>query len=412
MDSVGRRPPGAREVAALFLGTRLGLFVIALIAVRYFPLNTYNRDHNAAYAVPIAPSDRWREPPVATGEARPAVSPRAEPSWIAVWARWDALWYVRVAEVGYAPRFGVDDLPGAHNEPPATCYYPLMPLLMRGLAPVLGSPLRAALVVSNLSLLAALWLLVGLTRRLVADDASALAAGLLLVYPPGFFLSAPYAEALGLALALGVAWCVVQRRFWAAGVLGFLAALARPSGVLVVVLIAVEWWRVRRREPHAATASAGLASALPLLGLAAYLVYCGRAFGDFLAPFHCQQTGRGPLGWPPGPIRELASGPISLLATRRSAVELVAVGAFLLLSVLGFRYLPASFAAYGLVAVLVPLATSLFSFSRISMAAFPAFLTAAALLRRRPGPTLFVGGFLALLLGVFALLFFTWNWIG
>ncbi|HEY2797437.1 MAG TPA: hypothetical protein VGK26_06075 [Thermoanaerobaculia bacterium] len=412
MDSVGRHSAGGREVAALFAGTRLGLFVIALIAVRYFPLNSYNRDHNAAFAVPVVAGDRWREPPVAADQAAPPQSKHAEPSWIRVWAHWDALWYARVAELGYAGRFDVDDLTGEHREPPATCYYPLMPLLMRGLSPILGSPLRAALVISNLSLIAALWLLVGLTRRLVGDDAAAIGAALLLVYPPGFFLSAPYAEALGLALALGVARCVVERRFWAAGSLGFLAALARPSGVFLAVLIAVEWWSAWRERPGRARLGAALAGVLPLLGLAAYLFYCWRVFGDPLAPLHCQQTGRGPLGWPPGPIRELSAGPISLMATRRSVVELVAVGLFVVLTALGFRYLPLGFATYGLVAILVPLATSLFSFSRVSMAAFPVFLTAAALLRRRPAVTLGVCAFLALLLGVFAVLFFTWNWIG
>jgi hypothetical protein len=412
VDTVGRRSPGAREVTALFLGTRLGLVLISLIALRDFPLNTYNRDHNAAYAVPAAAGERFREPSIAAGAARPAVSPHAEPSWIGVWARWDALWYVRVAEVGYAPRFGVDDLPGAHGEPPATCYYPLMPLLMRAVSPVVGSPLRAALLISNVCLLAAVWLLAALARRLVGDEAAAIAGGLLLLYPPGFFLSAPYAESLGLVLVLAVAWCVLERRFWAAGAFGFLAALGRPSGVFLVVLIGLEWWRAHRKEPHSTPRSSALAAVLPLLGLSAYLLYCGRALGDFLAPLHCQETGRGPLSWPPGPIRELAAGPISLMATRRSVVELAAVGAFLVLGALAFRYVPRSFAVYGLVVILVPLATSLFSFSRISMAAFPVFVTAAALLRRRPGPTLALGAFFALLLGVFAVLFFTWNWIG
>jgi hypothetical protein len=287
-----------------------------------------------------------------------------------------------------------------------------MPLLMRAVSPVVGSPLRAALLISNVCLLAAVWLLAALARRLVGDEAAAIAGGLLLVYPPGFFLSAPYAESLGLVLVLAVAWCVLERRFWAAGAFGFLAALGRPSGVFLVVLIGLEWWRAHRKEPQSTPRSSALAAVLPLLGLSAYLLYCGRALGDFLAPLHCQETGRGPLSWPPGPIRELAAGPISLMATRRSVVELAAVGAFLVLGALAFRYVPRSFAVYGLVVILVPLATSLFSFSRISMAAFPVFVTAAALLRRRPGPTLALGAFFALLLGVFAVLFFTWNWIG
>ena len=112
MEVVGRRVEGLRAATAIFVGSRIGLVLIALVAMRYFPLNAYNRDHNSAYAIPRSETDRWREPPVAADQAPPPASSHAEPSWIAVWARWDALWYVRIAERGYAGRFGVDDLEG------------------------------------------------------------------------------------------------------------------------------------------------------------------------------------------------------------------------------------------------------------------------------------------------------------
>jgi len=67
---------------------------------------------------------------------------------------------------------------------------------------------------------------------------------------------------------------------------------------------------------------------------------------------------------------------------------------------------------YGLGATLLPLWTSLFSFSRLALAAFPVFLTAGALLRRRPSAARAVEAFLAVVLGLFAVLYFTWNWIG
>ena len=411
MDLGGRRVEGFRAVAAVFVGSRLALILISLFALRYFPLNSYNRDHNSAFAVPVAAGDRWREPPVAADQQIPPQSKRAEPSGIAVWARWDALWYARIAELGYAGRFGVDDLPGTSNEPPATGFYPLMPLLMRGLGWIVGSPLRAGLFIANLSLLLSLWLLVRLARRLLGEEAAIAAGTLLLLYPPAFFLSAPYSDSLGLALSLACLSLALDGRLGAAGVFGLLSALTRPTGVLLAPALWLQWWKSRRA--NSAASSWGLvAGLLPILGMAAFLAYCGTAFGDPLAPFHRQATWRGAMGWPPAILHELRGGPWSLMATRHSYVELAAAVAFVALGILAFRYVPLPVAAYGLAATLLPLWTSLFSFSRLTLASIPVFLTAGAILRRRPSAARAVEAFFAVVLGLFALLYFTWNWIG
>jgi hypothetical protein len=414
LELVGRRDEGGRAVAALFVGSRVGLFLIALFALRYFPLNAYNRDHNSAYAVPVrvAAGDRWREPPVSADQAPPPASPHEEPSWIAVWARWDALWYVRIAERGYAGRFAVDDLPGRTGEPPATGFYPLMPLLMRAVGAVVGSPLRAGILIANASLLASLWLLFRLTRRLLGEEAAVTAGALLLLYPPAFFLSAPYSDSLGLALSLASLSLALDGRLGGAGAFGFLSALTRPTGVLLAPALWLQWWQARRHGPSSVSRWGFLAGLLPLLGMAAFLAYCGVAFGDPLAPFHRQATWRGAMGWPPLLLRELAGGPWSLMATRHSFVELTAAAAFVALGLLAFRYLPLSVAAYGLGATLLPLWTSLFSFSRLALASFPVFMTAGALLRRHPAAARGWGALFAVLLGLFAVLYFTWNWIG
>ena len=118
------------------------------------------------------------------------------------------------------------------------------------------------------------------------------------------------------------------------------------------------------------------------------------------------------MGWPPAIFQELGNGPWALMASRRSFVELAAAVLFVVLGVLAFRYLPLSVAAYGLGATLLPLWTSLFSFSRLSLASFPVFMTAGALLRRRPAAARGWEVFFAVVLGLFAVLYFTWNWIG
>ena len=403
---------GLRALFAVFAGSRLALVLVAFLAVRYFPLNVRNRDHNAAFAIPPAAGEPRREPPVAPDQAPPPESAHAEPSAISVWARWDALWYARIAERGYAATFDVDDLTSEHGEPPAAGFYPVMPLLMRALGPVFGSPLRAGLLIANLSLALSVWLLFRMTRRLLGDEAAWTAGTLLLVWPPGFFLSAPYADALGLALALLSLSLGLEGRFGWAGAAGFFAALTRPSGLLLAPALLVAWWSARRRSPGSVKWTGALAALLPAAGLGVFLVYCARAFGDPLAPIHRQAAWRGAMGWPPGVVAEIAAGPFSLLATRRSFVELAAALLFLALSVAAFRCLPPALALYGFGAMLLPLWTSLFSFSRLALAAFPAFMTAGALLRGRPALARGLVAFLAPLLAVVALLYFTWNWIG
>jgi hypothetical protein len=64
------------------------------------------------------------------------------------------------------------------------------------------------------------------------------------------------------------------------------------------------------------------------------------------------------------------------MATRHSFVELTAAAAFVALGILAFRYVPLPVAVYGLGATLLPLWTSLFSFSRLALASFPVFMTA------------------------------------
>ena len=402
----------ARELSALFVGSRAGLLLLSLIAIRAFPINTYNRDHNAAFAVPTPPGAAWHEPPTAPTLASPPVSRSVEPPWIAIWARWDALWYSRIAEIGYAGHFASDAVHARYGEPPATGFYPLMPMLMRGLAPIAGSALRAGLILSNLCLLGSVWLLSRLTRRLVGEEAAFVAAALLLVYPPAFFLSAPYADSLGLFLSLASLSLGLDGRFVAAGSCGFLAALSRPTGILLAPALVLQWWQSRRRDSRKTGWSGAFASLLPLAGMSIFLLWCGRTFGDPWAPFHRQESWRGTITWPPRVWNELSSGPLELLATRRSMVEVAAATLFLGLGVLAFRYVPAPFALYGLGATLLPLSTSLFSFSRLALASFPVFMTAGALLRGRLVVARALEAFFVLGLGAFAIVYFTWGWIG
>ncbi|MFH8345714.1 hypothetical protein [Streptomyces sp. NPDC018045] len=161
-------------------------------------------------------------------------------------ARWDALWYTRVAEQGYGYSVRLAD-GDVHSN---LAFFPLLPWLERGLSAVL--PLSAAdagLVVSWLASLAAAWALYLTGERLHGPRAGVALAALWAALPVGIVQSMAYSESLFTALAAWGVYCVLTGRWVAAGVLASLAGLTRPVGAAVVAAVwitaAVTLWRDR-----------------------------------------------------------------------------------------------------------------------------------------------------------------------
>jgi len=169
-------------------------------------------------------------------------------AFLGIWERFDTLWYLRIAQAGY-------------DHQRAVIFYPLYPTVIRLFS--WGMPATAAALL--ISTVAAFFSLCGLLR-LGRDSLSSMGRlrTLLLfcAWPGSFMLFAGYAESLTLAL---IVWSVVFARggHWGfATACGFAAGLSRPSGVLVVVPLAV-----------LALRSASLRSTIVLLtpaGLAGY----------------------------------------------------------------------------------------------------------------------------------------------
>lgn len=150
-------------------------------------------------------------------------------------ARWDALYYIRLALHGYAPYVQGNDHTGL-------AFLPLYPLLIAG--PLhLGAPpyLTGALISLACSLLA----LSGFARFALLECGPRVARRavlLLAATPNALFLGLPYSEALYLALAI---WgCVVLRayhRWFAAAAMFALAALVHPQGAMLVLAYLAQW---------------------------------------------------------------------------------------------------------------------------------------------------------------------------
>ena len=291
---------------------------------------------------------------------------------------WDGGWYRSIAEHGYAT---------AGRE--ALRFFPLYPLLGRGLGHVPGVGAGAALVVvanlASLLALAGLFLLMGHDR---ADPGLARrSVWLLALAPSAYAMVLAYADTVLLLCSVVVFLGIRTDRWWWAAAAGLAAGADRPLGVLLVLPVAVELWS-RRHTLDGTRERAGAAAALvaPLVGAAAYLVWVGHRFGDVWLPFTVQQQNghRGRLAAPFDAMWHDAADALGghhLGSALHIPWVLVCVG----LAVLAWRRLPRSYAVFATAVLVVSLSSSnLDSFERYALGAFPLVVAASTCTSRRP----------------------------
>ncbi|MGW5325840.1 glycosyltransferase family 39 protein [Streptomyces sp. NPDC004014] len=149
-------------------------------------------------------------------------------------ARWDSLWYTRVAELGYGYEVRLPN-GDVHSN---LAFFPLLPWLERLLHAV--TPLSyadAGLVVSLLASLAAAGGIFAVADRVYGPRAGVCAVLLWAVLPVGIVQSMAYSESLFTALAAWSLYAVLTGRWVSAGVLAALAGLTRPVGLAVVAAV-------------------------------------------------------------------------------------------------------------------------------------------------------------------------------
>jgi hypothetical protein len=285
---------------------------------------------------------------------------------IDVWARWDANWYLQIAERGY------------HLPSSSPAFFPLYPLVVGGVGRLLADHFVLAGVVVSLTACAVAFALLYrlVDERLGAADARRTVLYLAL-FPTTLFLGAVYSESLYLALAIGAFVLAERRRLgWASVAAGF-AVLARPQGAALLAALAVFAWRSERR---------GRALALLAVPVAMFLLYPllleiwighARAFWYAQTIWGRAPSWLGPLG---GPVQALDEGDVLGFAL---AVAMLA------LAVLAWRILGASYGLYSVCTLAIPMALpsdrlgGLYSFSRFALVAFPCLVALAVLGRDR-----------------------------
>jgi hypothetical protein len=312
---------------------------------------------------------------------------------------WDAGWYKSIAQVGYAP-LGRQSLR----------FFPALPLLTHMLAWLPGvSDGTALLVIANVAAFVATALLFVLVRRETGElEVARRSLWILSLGPAAYVMVMGYAESLLLCAAIGCFLALRSARpnFALAGLLGFVAALTRPVGVLLALVIATElvrWWvRLDRGDRLIGLA----ATAAPVLGVLAFLGWADHVAGDLWAPLRVQleSSHHGGLSDPFVTVVHDARGLLHHHVGTALHVPWVLLAAVLL--VVCWRRLPAGYTVFAAGTMAFALAGSnLDSFERYALAAFPLSI-AAALVSRRPAVERTVLALLPAALAGYALLAF------
>jgi hypothetical protein len=161
--------------------------------------------------------------------------------------RWDAQWYAGIARSGY----GHTVLHPDGRLLADYAFFPLLPLLERGVATVTGvAYLDAGLVVTWCATVLAGWGVYAVGERVHDARTGVVLALLWAALPVGIVSSMAYSEALFTALAAWALHTAMTRRWLLAGVLAAGAGLTRPVGVAVVaaVVLTAALHAVRERE--------------------------------------------------------------------------------------------------------------------------------------------------------------------
>ncbi len=149
-------------------------------------------------------------------------------------ARWDALWYTRVAELGYGYEVRLPN-GDVHSN---LAFFPLLPWLERLLHAV--SPLSyadAGFTVALLASLAAAWGIFAVADHVYGSRVGVCAVLVWALLPVAIVQSMAYSESLFTALAAWSLYAVLTGRWVVAGGLASLAGLTRPVGLAVVAAV-------------------------------------------------------------------------------------------------------------------------------------------------------------------------------
>lgn len=200
--------------------------------------------------------------------------------------QWDCKWYMGIAVNGYSPQPHFDTFQAEW------AFFPAYPLSIRLLQSLTGLPaLLAGTLISNLAILAGVWLGCRYLDRTRHGQGKTAFVVLVLAGPYSFYISTVYSEALFFLFTTAAFLMWVSDRPILAGIAGALLSATRAVGVFLAIAFAIDLLaRYGRAAPRKLLAEPQHLVALLLVpvGLFAYMLYLYLHVGDALAFSHVQ----------------------------------------------------------------------------------------------------------------------------
>ncbi|MCC3420552.1 MAG: hypothetical protein JGK28_22215 [Microcoleus sp. PH2017_07_MST_O_A] len=192
-----------------------------------------------------------------------------------LFSHWDGEWYTKIATLGYSY---ADD-----GEQHSVAFYPLFPLLIRGLMTLGMRSDAAGVLINSFAFLGALVLIYFWVEQRYDTGVAKWTTAMLAWCPFSLFCTVMYTEGLFLFLTASALRSFERGEYIWAAVWGALTTATRGPGVALIPAFLLTAWR-EKRPPLAYFA--GLASAL---GIFSFSIYCAIRFGDALAFVHVQK---------------------------------------------------------------------------------------------------------------------------
>ena len=319
--------------------------------------------------------------------------------WLSMWQRFDANWYVSLAENGYGNIAGDDHFP------------PLYPLLIRILKPVIGNAFLAGLFISHVTTLFALKLLYDVFSEWDEMNVGKKAILLFVIFPTFFFFFSAYSEPVFLITVL-LSIKSMQSRSWAwAGFWTFCAILTRLQGA---ALLAPMLYLMMKDRPFLQKFAQWSALMLAGIGGLFYLYLRSLQVTSGAVPFvESAWHARLVLPWQTYgyALQTILSRNFTFIDLLNWAIATL----FMAFLAWGWRRIPIEYTLYTASSLLIMLirivdTQPLISFSRYSLTLFPVFYSLGLVAENRIVRRVLVYTFIPLNLYLSAQ-FFLWGWV-
>ena len=355
------------------------------------------------------------------------------------WNQFDARYFVGIAHDGYG---AYTDYAGYDPQRPyATAFFPLYPLLVRGVGFLFGGSLSAdyiaSLLVANLCFFFALILLYCLVRSDCGSSIAQQSLFFLAFGPFAIFFFLGYSESLFLLLSLGVLLLLRRGRpvdWWLAGFCGAGAVLTRGTGIVLLLAFAVAFlqhfwpmlqaWLGRRYSIFKEGRWQEMLNALLPMGflplaLGGYMLYLWINWHDPLLFSHGEEHlwGRH-LTWPWMGSVEAVQNLLFTTSGRdaRNLTDLIFTMGPLAIVIFGWRRLPLDYIVFSLAIAIFSLmypwpGHALASAPRFLLVMFPVGVMLALWSKRPMVRKVFEVIWITFFV-MNTLLFVLWNWVG